>query len=94
MSQLFIFIYRRADEQGPDPLLTPYGREQVAKTADAWKEQIKANVPLPQVLYSSPLRRAIDTVEITWNDISLSAGCDKRVCRLSCVTTSQSLDFS
>lgn len=57
------------DGKGPDPLLTPYGKDQVQRTVEAWKEEIKSGVPLPEVLYSSPLRRAIDTAEITWNDL-------------------------
>lgn len=57
------------DEKGPDPQLTPHGKDQVQRTVKAWKEEIKSGVPLPEVLYSSPLRRAVDTAEITWNDI-------------------------
>lgn len=56
--------------QGPDPLLTTKGEDQVARTREAWEREIEAGIPLPQVLYSSPLRRAIDTLELTWNGIS------------------------
>jgi broad specificity phosphatase PhoE len=68
------------DDKGPDPLLTHFGKEQVTKTANAWKEQIKFHVPLPEALYTSPLRRAIDTAGITWDGIELPEGCDRRVC--------------
>lgn len=73
------------DDKGPDPLLTLFGKEQVTKTANAWKEQIKLHVPLPEVLYTSPLRRAIDTVGITWDGIELPRGCDRRVCLFATV---------
>ena len=36
-------------------------------------------MPIPEVLYSSPLRRAIDTVELTWSDIQLREGTERHV---------------
>lgn len=59
---------------GPDPLLTPLGEEQATANNVAWKEQIKAGVPLPQILYSSPMRRSASTLQITWKDILLNKG--------------------
>lgn len=34
-----------------------------------WKEQLRAGIPLPQTLYSSPLSRSASTLNITWKDI-------------------------
>jgi broad specificity phosphatase PhoE len=65
--------------QGPDPLLTAEGEKQVHRTRKAWDKQIQDRIPLPQVLYSSPLRRAIDTVELTWNDSSLDTDTPRMV---------------
>lgn len=60
--------------QGPDPVLTPLGESQARSANTGWKVQIKDGVPLPQALYSSPLRRAAHTLEITWSDILLNRG--------------------
>jgi hypothetical protein len=70
------------DKKGPDPLLTEKGRQQIRKTAQHWEKEINAGIPLPGVLYSSPLRRAIDTVEITWNGV-LPITTDRMVCPIS-----------
>lgn len=65
--------------KGPDPLLTTEGQQQVRRTRDAWVKQLEDRVPLPQVIYSSPLRRAIDTAELTWNGASLAKGISRKV---------------
>jgi broad specificity phosphatase PhoE len=57
--------------QGPDPILTPLGESQARAANAGWKAQLKDHIPLPQSLYSSPLRRAARTLEITWGDILL-----------------------
>ena len=57
---------------GPDPHLTPKGEEQARAVNFAWKAQIQDNVPVPRSLYSSPLRRSADTLNITWSDILLN----------------------
>lgn len=57
---------------GPDPLLTPLGEEQAKANNVGWKRELKAGVPLPQQLYSSPMRRSASTLEITWRDILLN----------------------
>lgn len=54
---------------GPDPYLTPLGESQARAVNIAWKRQLEEGVPLPQVLYSSPLRRAADTLNLTWHDM-------------------------
>lgn len=59
---------------GPDPHLTPKGERQASTVNAAWKRQIEDDVPLPQMMYSSPLRRSSDTLQITWSDILLDKG--------------------
>ena len=59
---------------GPDPRLTPRGEDQALAVNAAWKRQLLDNVPLPQTMYSSPLRRSADTLKITWSDILLDKG--------------------
>ncbi|GAA6010130.1 hypothetical protein JCM11491_005353 [Sporobolomyces phaffii] len=59
---------------GPDPELTPLGREQARAVNAAWKKEIQAGVPLPSNLYSSPLSRAASTLEITWKDLLIDSG--------------------
>ncbi|BGP36724.1 putative phosphoglycerate mutase pmu1 [Rhodotorula kratochvilovae] len=56
---------------GPDPLLTPLGISQAERAAAAWQKEAKAGAPLPQRLYSSPLSRAMSTLEITWRELLL-----------------------
>ncbi|KAL7410167.1 histidine phosphatase superfamily [Mrakia frigida] len=56
---------------GPDATLTPNGIAQAQAVNAAWKIEAKADAPLPQVFYSSPMRRAASTLEITWRDILL-----------------------
>ncbi|WOO86054.1 putative phosphoglycerate mutase [Vanrija pseudolonga] len=57
-----------------DATLTPLGEDQARAANAGWKEQIKAGIPVPQVLYSSPFRRAASTLDITWTDILLNKG--------------------
>lgn len=54
---------------GPDPQLTALGISQALAVNAAWKRELKAGAPLPEVLYSSPLRRSAATLELTWRDI-------------------------
>lgn len=54
---------------GPDPELTELGVTQAQTVNAAWKQQILAGAPVPQSLYSSPLRRAANTLKITWWEI-------------------------
>jgi len=60
--------------QGPDALLDPAGVGQAQAVNAAWKQQAQAGIPLPQTLYSSPMRRALSTVSVTWHDILLNKG--------------------
>ncbi|KAL0639306.1 putative phosphoglycerate mutase pmu1 [Maublancomyces gigas] len=55
-----------------DAELTPKGIEEAKKASAAFKDQVKAKFPLPDIYYSSPLSRAASTLEITWGNITLS----------------------
>ncbi|RPB27838.1 phosphoglycerate mutase family protein [Terfezia boudieri ATCC MYA-4762] len=55
-----------------DAKLTESGVVEAQKANQAWKQQIKNGVPMPQSFYSSPLSRAAATLEITWKDITLN----------------------
>ncbi|KAL1405992.1 putative phosphoglycerate mutase pmu1 [Vanrija albida] len=57
-----------------DAELTPLGIAQAQACNDGWKTQLKDGIPLPQRLYSSPMRRSASTLEITWKDILLNKG--------------------
>lgn len=52
---------------GPDAQLTPLGVEQAKNATAAWKEELLAGIPEPEVLYSSPLSRAAETAKITFD---------------------------
>ncbi|KIK40093.1 hypothetical protein CY34DRAFT_286866 [Suillus luteus UH-Slu-Lm8-n1] len=54
---------------GPDPELTPLGKDQAKAAHDAWKQECEFDIPLPEKLYSSPLTRAIHTNKITFDSI-------------------------
>lgn len=49
-----------------DAELTQLGIAQAEENNAAWKTQIESGVPLPQKLYSSPMRRSTATLNITW----------------------------
>ncbi|KAF9226835.1 phosphoglycerate mutase-like protein [Gyrodon lividus] len=54
---------------GPDPELTELGLEQARDAHRAWKKELGSKIPLPQRLYSSPLRRAIKTHQLTFEGL-------------------------
>ncbi|KAF7799001.1 hypothetical protein EIP86_010231 [Pleurotus ostreatoroseus] len=51
---------------GPDPLLTPLGCAQAADARELWRVERQYGVPVPEVHFLSPLRRALDTWKITF----------------------------
>ncbi|KAL1690912.1 histidine phosphatase superfamily [Schizophyllum commune] len=53
---------------GPDPELTPLGKDQARDVNAMWKQEIQGGMPLPDFLYSSPFTRALDTLRITLGD--------------------------
>ncbi|SOV04809.1 related to PMU1 - putative phosphomutase [Ustilago sp. UG-2017a] len=59
---------------GPDARLTPLGIQQAQAVHDAWVSLLKQQdpPPLPTKLYSSPLSRAISTMEISYDNIILN----------------------
>ncbi|KAI5811654.1 phosphoglycerate mutase [Peziza echinospora] len=56
-----------------DAELTPLGISEVARANVAWKQQLEYGAPLPEIWFTSPLRRAAHTLEITWGDITLNS---------------------
>ncbi|KAI5888873.1 phosphoglycerate mutase-like protein [Schizophyllum commune H4-8] len=53
---------------GPDPELTPLGKNQARDVNAMWKQEIQTGMPLPYFLYSSPFTRALHTLRITFGD--------------------------
>ena len=60
-------------EWGPDPLLTLLGMKQAQHVHDTWTSflQLPASLhpPLPELVCSSPLRRSLSTLCISWQGI-------------------------
>jgi hypothetical protein len=52
---------------GPDAKLTPLGIEQAQNVSKMWKEERANEMPLPDMFYMSPFRRALHTSMITFN---------------------------
>ncbi|KAL7410900.1 histidine phosphatase superfamily [Mrakia frigida] len=65
---------------GPDPSLTPLGISQALEVNRVWKEELslemkeEARARLPDVVWTSPLRRAAETLNHTYFDTALSNG--------------------
>ncbi|TCD63087.1 hypothetical protein EIP91_006014 [Steccherinum ochraceum] len=61
--------YKDGDDEmtwGPDALLNETGRHQAIAAREAWRAEVPHGIPLPERCYSSPLRRALETWEITF----------------------------
>lgn len=56
---------------GPDPDLTAIGVAQAEAVNLAWKKELAAGAPVPEVLYSSPFSRVLSTLRIAMEDILL-----------------------
>lgn len=54
---------------GPDSRLSSKGKHQIQVAKHAWKREISQSLPIPSLFITSPLSRAIETMEITsvWN---------------------------
>lgn len=52
---------------GPDPVLTPLGVEQVKLINQMWRSEVPKGIPIPDVMWISPFRRALMTCAITFN---------------------------
>jgi len=55
-----------------DAALTANGILQAEATGNAWKTQIGFGIPLPQFYYSSPLIRAVNTLDLTFGNLTLN----------------------
>lgn len=53
-----------------DPILTAIGEGQATVAHDMWKQEQEFKIPLPQKLYCSPMTRAIQTLNITYDGIT------------------------
>ncbi|KAG8218971.1 histidine phosphatase superfamily [Butyriboletus roseoflavus] len=53
---------------GPDPRLTELGQQQARDAHSAWKEERRFDIPIPEKLYTSPLTRAIQTNQLTFDE--------------------------
>lgn len=51
---------------GPDAKLTPKGIEQAGLVNEMWRSEVPRGIPIPDVVYTSPLSRAIITADITF----------------------------
>ncbi|KAG8924297.1 hypothetical protein FRC00_005262 [Tulasnella sp. 408] len=60
---------------GPDAKLTPNGIEQANRVNAVWKNEMQngGGIPLPTALFISPLRRALFTLDISFNGVVDSA---------------------
>jgi broad specificity phosphatase PhoE len=54
---------------GPDAELTELGIQQARDNHMGWKKQIVEGIPSPTIYYVSPMTRALDTMQYTWNGI-------------------------
>ncbi|CED83405.1 Predicted phosphoglycerate mutase [Phaffia rhodozyma] len=57
---------------GPDPSLTSLGIEQAKHVNAVWKEELALSPPFPEIIWSSPLRRAADTLVWTYQDTAMN----------------------
>lgn len=49
--------------------MTPLGISQAEAMNRAWKDEIRAGIPLPQSVFTSPFRRAVETLKISLGDV-------------------------
>ncbi|KAG6895881.1 hypothetical protein C0992_011802 [Termitomyces sp. T32_za158] len=54
---------------GPDAELTETGKTQAAAASEVWRSELAAKLPVPGKFYVSPLSRALQTLEITFNGL-------------------------
>lgn len=54
-----------------DANLTELGEGQAKDVHELWKEQLPKGIPAPESYYVSPMRRAIQTADITFKELDL-----------------------
>ncbi|CAE6434468.1 unnamed protein product [Rhizoctonia solani] len=57
---------------GPDAKLTPLGKTQAREVNELWKKELSRPgdpIPIPTKLFSSPLARALATLDLTFEDV-------------------------
>ena len=52
-----------------DAHLTPTGENQAQTARAAWETQLTSHIPTPQSFYVSPLRRCLQTADITFRGV-------------------------
>jgi phosphohistidine phosphatase SixA len=57
-------------EYQADPELTSIGKDQAVVARNEWNAELPFGIALPQKLYCSPLTRAMQTCEITFQEIN------------------------
>jgi len=65
-----------------DPELTEIGINQALEAKRGWEAELPFKITLPEKLYSSPLTRALDTLRITFQDITTGEVENKRVVKV------------
>jgi len=65
-----------------DPGLTEIGINQALEANRGWKAELPFKITLPGRFYSSPLTRALDTLRITFQDITMGEVEDERVVKI------------
>ncbi|KAJ7312643.1 phosphoglycerate mutase [Mycena albidolilacea] len=64
-----LVFFTRHGQAIRDPGLTDEGKAHPTMTRDAWTAEIQAGLPIPESLYCSPLRRALETHEIIFGSL-------------------------
>jgi len=65
-----------------DPELTEIGINQALEAKRGWEAELPFKITLPEKLYSSPLTRALDTLRITFQDITIGKVENERVVKI------------
>lgn len=65
-----------------DPELTEIGINQALEAKRGWEAELPFKITLPEKLYSSPLTRALDTLRITFQNITIGKVENKRVVKI------------
>lgn len=67
---------------GPDSELTEIGINQALEAKRGWEAELPFKITLPEKLYSSPLTRALDTLRITFQEITIGDVENKRIVKI------------
>ena len=65
-----------------DSELTEIGINQALEAKRGWEAELPFKITLPEKLYSSPLTRALDTLRITFQEITIGDVENKRIVKI------------